>query len=47
MAAIGVLVLGDSGTGKSTSLRNFEDKDVSIINVAGKRFPFPGQKLKK
>lgn len=37
---IGVLVLGESGTGKSTSLRNFKGEEVSIINVEGKPFPF-------
>lgn len=48
MGAIGVLVLGNSGTGKSASLRNFKNEDVSIINVTGKRLPFPGAKdLKK
>lgn len=37
---IPVLVLGESGSGKSTSLRNFEPTDVSIFNVAGKPLPF-------
>lgn len=37
---IPVLVLGESGSGKSASLRNFEPADVSIINVAGKPLPF-------
>lgn len=37
---IPVLILGESGSGKSTSLRNFEPQDVSIFNVAGKRLPF-------
>ncbi len=35
-----VLILGKSGTGKSTSMRNFTDKDVSVINVLGKELPF-------
>lgn len=35
-----VLILGESGSGKSASLRNFEVNDVSIINVAGKPLPF-------
>lgn len=35
-----VLVLGDSGSGKSTSLRNFEPGEVGILNVMGKRLPF-------
>ena len=38
--AILVMVYGQSGTGKSTSLRNFEPGDVSIINVSGKPLPF-------
>lgn len=35
-----VLVLGNSGSGKSTSLRNFEPGEVGILNVMGKRLPF-------
>ena len=35
-----VLIYGDSGTGKSTSLRNFEEGEVGILNVMGKRLPF-------
>ena len=38
--AILCMIYGQSGTGKSTSLRNFEPKDVSIINVSGKPLPF-------
>lgn len=34
------LILGESGSGKSTSLRNFEPFEVSIFNVAGKPLPF-------
>ena len=37
---IPVLNLGESGTGKSASLRNFEPDDVSIFNVAAKPLPF-------
>lgn len=37
---IPVLVLGESGSGKSASLRNFEATEVSIFNVAGKPLPF-------
>lgn len=37
---IPVMVLGESGTGKSTSLRNFGPDDVAVINVAGKPLPF-------
>lgn len=35
-----VLVLGASGSGKSTSLRNFNEDDIAILNVAGKPLPF-------
>lgn len=37
---IPVLILGESGSGKSASLRNFEPSDVSVFNVAGKALPF-------
>lgn len=39
---IAVLVLGASGSGKSTSLRNFKPGEVSIFNVASKPLPFKG-----
>jgi len=35
-----VLVLGDSGSGKSTSLRNFDEDEIGILNVMGKPLPF-------
>ena len=35
-----VLVLGESGSGKSTSLRNFKPDEIGIFNVAGKPLPF-------
>lgn len=37
---IPVLILGESGTGKSASLRNFKAEDVKVINVANKPLPF-------
>ena len=37
---IPVLILGESGSGKSTSLRNFGTDEVLIFNVAGKPLPF-------
>ena len=37
---LAVLVLGSSGSGKSTSLRNFEKSEVMVLNVAGKALPF-------
>lgn len=38
--AIIVMIYGQSGTGKSTSLRNFKPEDVCIVNVSGKPLPF-------
>lgn len=37
---IGVLLIGKSGSGKSTSLRNFKKEDVGIVNVISKPLPF-------
>ena len=37
---IPVLVLGDTGSGKSTSLRNFNPQEVGVFNVASKPLPF-------
>ena len=37
---IGVLIIGKSGSGKSTSLRNFKSDEVGIINVISKPLPF-------
>lgn len=44
--AILVMVYGQSGTGKSTSLKNFKPEQVSIVNVLGKPFPFRANGLK-
>lgn len=38
-----VLILGASGSGKSTSMRNFRKGEICVLNVAGKRLPFKGQ----
>lgn len=38
---VSVLILGHSGSGKSTSLRNFEPDEIGIFNPAGKPLPFP------
>ena len=35
-----ILILGDSGTGKSTSIRNLPPEETFIINVLGKDLPF-------
>ena len=37
---IPVLVLGESGSGKSTSLRNFAEDEIGVFNVASKPMPF-------
>lgn len=39
---IPVMVLGASGSGKSSSLRNFKADEVGIFNVASKPLPFRG-----
>ena len=38
--AIPVLILGESGSGKSASLRNFSPGEVGVINVSNKPLPF-------
>lgn len=37
---VACLILGHSGSGKSTSLRNFNEGEIGIFNVAGKPLPF-------
>ena len=44
---IPVLILGESGSGKSASMRNFEPEEVSIFNVAAKPLPFRKKLPKK
>lgn len=38
-----ILILGESGTGKTTSLRNFAEGEIAVVNVAGKPLPFRGK----
>lgn len=38
--AVLVMIYGQSGTGKSTSLRNFTNDEVAVINVSRKPLPF-------
>lgn len=38
--AVLVMIYGQSGTGKSTSLRNFSKNDVAVVNVSSKPMPF-------
>jgi hypothetical protein len=37
---IPVMILGESASGKSSSLRNFTADEVGVFNIAGKRLPF-------
>lgn len=37
---IPVLIIGKSGSGKSTSMRNFDEKELALINVISKPLPF-------
>ena len=36
------MILGKSGTGKSTSIKGLDPKETVVINVLGKRLPFKG-----
>ena len=40
MNSVPVLLIGKSGSGKSTSLRNFTREEVAVVNVLGKPLPF-------
>ena len=40
---IPILILGESGTGKSASMRNFKPNEIALANVAGKPLPFKGK----
>ena len=37
------MILGESGSGKSASLRNFKPDEYLLLNVAGKPLPFRGR----
>lgn len=39
-----ILIIGESGTGKSTSIRTLDPKETYIINVLDKPLPFKGWK---
>ena len=41
--AVIVLVVGESGTGKSTGLRNFKKGEASVVNVSKKPLPFKNE----
>lgn len=40
MNSVPILLIGQSGSGKSTSLRNFKGDEVAVVNVLGKPLPF-------
>lgn len=40
MAAQKVLIMGESGTGKSTSMRNCDPATIAVVNPVGKPLPF-------
>lgn len=40
---IPILILGESGTGKSASMRGFDVGELALANVAGKPLPFKGR----
>ena len=44
--ATAVLIMGESGSGKSTSLRNFAPNEISVFNVTSKPLPFKQGKTK-
>lgn len=46
MAAETIAIVGESGTGKSTSLRNLNPEETFIISTTGKPLPFRGYKKK-
>ena len=37
-----VLVMGESGSGKSTSIKSLDPKETIVFNILGKRLPFKG-----
>ena len=44
--AQGILIIAESGSGKSTSIENLNPAETFIINVANKALPFKGWKNK-
>lgn len=46
MASNVILILGESGTGKSTSIESLNPLETFIFNSADKHLPFPGSKTK-
>ena len=46
MAAETIAIVGESGTGKSTSLRNLNPEETFLISTTGKQLPFKGYRKK-
>jgi len=44
--ATGILIIAESGAGKSTSIETLDPKETFIINVANKSLPFKGWRTK-
>ena len=44
--AQGILIIAESGSGKSTAIEQLDPKETFIINVANKPLPFKGWKSK-
>ena len=40
MNSVPILLIGKSGSGKSTSLRNFKKDEIAVVNILGKPLPF-------
>ena len=40
MNSVPILLIGQSGSGKSTSMRNFTKEEIAVVNVLGKPLPF-------
>ena len=38
-----ILIMGESGSGKTTSLRNFKPNEITLLNVSSKLLPFKGK----
>ena len=38
-----LLIMGESGTGKSTSMRNCDPATTAVVNPVGKPLPFKGK----
>ena len=41
-----IAIAGDTGSGKSTSIKNLNPQETFIVSILGKPLPFPGYKKK-